>query len=361
MEENIMKKTIATLLIGMLCTAALTGCSNSQSSQSQSSETTASVETPATATSDTSATHDEKTTYTIGISQIATHGSLDNCREGFIAGLASEGFVEGENLVIDYKNAEGETTNATMISETFVSKKYDLIAAIATPTAMAAYNASLDSGIPVIFTAVSDPVAAEIVKSLEEPGTNCTGTSDALPLEQQMKMIRDFLPDAKTIGILYTTSEVNSLTHLEAFKELAPTYGFEIEAIGVTNQSEIPLAMDTLVTKCDVINNFTDNNVVNNLDTVLAKAQEAGIPVFGSEEEQVKKGCVAAQNIDYFALGEKTGIMAAKVLRGEDPATMPVEVISDCTPVANQEALDFYGISVPTEYQSSITYLTAED
>lgn len=334
-----MKKSIAILLATMLCAASLTGCGN----QTASNTSTAS---PA---------------YTIGISQIAPHGSLDNCREGFIAGLASEGFVEGENLVIDYKNAEGEPSNATMISETFVSKKYDLIGAIATPTAMAAFNATQESQIPVIFTAVSDPVAAEIVASLEEPGTNCTGTSDALPLEPQMKMIRDFLPEAKTIGILYTTSEVNSLTHLEKFKELAPKYGFTIEAIGVSNQSEIPLAMDTLVTKCDVINNFTDNNVVNNLETVLAKAQDAGIPVFGSEEEQVKKGCVAAQNIDYFALGEKTGKMAARVLKGENPAGIPVEVISDSLPVANQEALAFYGITVPEEYKSNISYLAADE
>lgn len=334
-----MKKSIAVLLTALLCTASLTGCGNQTNGNTSTTDTT----------------------YTIGISQIAPHGSLDNCREGFISGLASEGFVEGENLVIDYKNAEGEPGNATMISETFVSKKYDLIGAIATPTAMAAFSATQGSQIPVIFTAVSDPVAAEIVASLEEPGGNCTGTSDALPLEPQMKMIRDFLPEAETIGILYTTSEVNSLTHLEKFKELAPKYGFTIEAIGVSNQSEIPLAMDTLVTKCDVINNFTDNNVVNNLDTVLAKAQEAGIPVFGSEEEQVKKGCVAAQNIDYFALGEETGKMAAKVLKGENPAKLPVEVISDSLPVANKEALESYGITVPKEYQSNISYLTADE
>lgn len=333
-----MKKTIVILLTTLLCVFSLTGCQNSSSA----------------------AAADGKGSYTIGISQIAPHGSLDNCREGFIAGLAKEGFVAGENLTIDYKNAEGEPSNATMISETFVSKKYDLIGAIATPTAMAAYNAALNADIPVIFTAVSDPVAAGIVTSLNKPGTGCTGTSDALPLEEQMQMIRAFLPEAKTIGILYTTSETNSLTHLEKFKELAPKYDFTIEAVGVSSQSEIPLAMDVLVTKCDVINNFTDNNVVNNLDTVLAKAKEAGIPVFGSEEEQVKKGCVAAQNIDYYALGEKTGKMAARVLKGESPASMPVEVISDYLPVANKEAMALYGLTMPEEYKDTVTYLAAE-
>lgn len=298
--------------------------------------------------------------YTIGIAQIALHGSLDNCREGFIAGLSEEGFVEGENLVIDYKNAEGEPSNAAMITDTFVAKQYDLLCGIATPTAMAAYNSAVDTDIPVIFTAVSDPVAAGLVSSLEEPGGNCTGTCDALPLEAQMQLIRAMMPEAKTIGILYTTSEVNSLTHLEAFKKLAPSYGFTIEAIGVSNASDIPLAVDTLLTKCDLINNFTDNNVVNNLDTVLAKAGEAGIPVFGSEEEQVKKGCVAAQNIDYYALGVETGRMAAAVLKGEAASAMAVKVISESAPVANKEAMEQLGLTMPEEYKDTVTYLTAE-
>lgn len=323
------KKVISVLLAATLVLATFTGCEKKS----------------------------ENKTYKIGISQIAPHASLDNCREGFIAGLAEAGFKEGENVTFDYQNAGGEVANASMISDSFVSKNYDLICAIATPTAMAAYNSTVDTKIPVIFSAISDPVAAELVKSLDKPGTNATGTSDALPLEAQMKMIRAYMPEAKTIGILYTTSEVNSLTHLEKFKELAPKYNFEIEAIGVETSADIPLAVDTLLTKCDVINNFTDNNVVNNLDTVLSKANEAGIPVFGSEEEQVKKGCVAAQNIDYFELGKITGKMAADVLNGADPATMPVQVISEATPVANQAALDLFGLSVPDEYKDTVKFL----
>ena len=140
--------------------------------------------------------------------------------------------------------------------------------------------------------------------------------------------------------------------------ELAPNYNFKIEAIGVSTASDIPIAMDTLVTKCDVINNFTDNNVVNNLDTVLAKAEAYHIPVFGSEEEQVKKGCVAAQNIDYFALGEKTGQMAANILDGKKADTMPVKIISDCAPVANKEAMEKFNLAMPNDYKDTVTYLT---
>ncbi len=336
-----MKKLTCITMVTLLTAALFTGCSNSGTSLGSNKTT------------------DNQKTLKIGITQIAPHASLDNCREGFIKGLADAGFVDGDNITIDYKNAEGEPSNATMITDNFVAKKYDMICAIATPTAMAAFNSTQGTDIPVIFTAVSDPVSAELVKSLEAPETNCTGTSDALPLEQQMQLIRAMMPDAKTIGILYTTSEVNSLTHLEKFEELAPTYGFTIEAVGVNVASDIPLAMDNLVTKCDVINNFTDNNVVNNLDTVLAKANDAGIPVFGSEQEQVKKGCVAAQNIDYYELGITTGKMAGKVLNGEDISKMPVEVISACTPVANQEALDRFSLSITDEYKDSVTYLTA--
>lgn len=355
-------KLVRLLFVATLVLTIFTGCGSKKESNS-SPDTTVSPNQNATTdtTSDKadSASKDGKS-YKIGISQIAPHGSLDNCREGFIAGLAESGFVEGENVEFDYQNASGDTATANMISDSFVAKNYDLICGIATPTAMSAFNSALETKIPVIFSAVSDPVSAELVDSLEAPGQNCTGTSDSLPLEQQMKMIRAFLPEAKTIGILYTTSEVNSVTHLEKFKELAPKYGFEIEAIGVSTASDIPLAVDTLLTKVDCINNFTDNNVVNNLDTLLAKANEAGIPIFGSEEEQVKKGCIAAQNIDYFELGKETGRMAARVLNGESASTIPVSVISDCIPVANQEVMDQFGITIPDEYKDTVTYLTAE-
>lgn len=331
------KKLLAFILTGIVGISAITGCGSSSNTGG-------------------------KELVTVGITQIAPHGSLDNCREGFIAGLEEEGYKEGENITYDYQNASGETANAVMIAEQFVSKKYNLICGIATPTAMAAFSAARESDIPVVFTAVSDPVAAELVESLEKPGLNCTGTCDSLPLEEQMQMIRAFLPDAKTIGILYTTSEVNSLTHLEKFQELAPKYGFTIEAIGVTTASDIPIAVDTLLPKVDCINNFTDNNVVNNLDTLVSKANEANIPVFGSEEEQVRKGCIAAQNIDYFELGKETGKMAAKILKGESTASeLPVSIISDCTPVANQEVMDQFQITIPEEYKDSVTYLTAEE
>lgn len=291
----------------------------------------------------------------IGVIQIAPHPSLDNCYKGFVEGLAAEGFVEGQNIKIDYQNAQGEMSNSDMIAKNMVSAKYDLILGIATPAAMSAYSAAKDTDIPVVFSAVSDPVAAGIVKSIEKPGFNSTGTSDVLPMEAQLQMIREFLPEAEKIGVLYTTSEPNSVTHLAAFRELAPKYGFEVVAIGVTNASEVRSAATSLVSKdIDCINNFTDNNVVNNLSSVLQAANTAGIPVFGSEIEQVKNGCLASQSIDYVSLGRETGKIAAKILKGEAKAAdIPVALISDSKPVYNQEVCDALGLTLPEKYKDA--------
>lgn len=298
----------------------------------------------------------DKEITTVGVIQYATHPSLDNCYTGFVEGLAEGGYVEGENLKIDMQNAQGDQANADLIAKNMVSKKYNLITGIATPAAMAAYSASKDAKIPVVFTAVSDPVAAGIVKNLESPGTNATGTSDILPLEEQIKMIRGFLPEAKKIGIIFTTSEPNSVSQLAKFKEIAPNYGFEVMDVGVTNPSEVAAATQTLISKgVNCINNFTDNNVVDNLSTVLNAASIAKIPVFGSEEEQVKNGCLASQSIDYVALGKETGKMAAEILKGEaQPETMPVHEVTDCTPIYNEEVMKTLGLSLPQEYKDAI-------
>lgn len=323
-----MKKLAAGIMSLVLATGLMAGCAGGDSSSTASS--------------------DQKT---VGVIQYATHPSLDNCYEGFIQGLEEGGFKEGENLKIDFTNAQGDAANGDMAAKNMVSKKYDLIAGIATPAAMSAYSASKSDEIPVVFTAVSDPVSAGIVKSLEKPETNCTGTADILPLEDQMKMIRAFLPDAKKIGILYTNSEPNSVSHLKKFKELAGQYGFEIVEVGVTNASEVAAGAQTLVSKgVDCINNFTDNNVVNNLSTVLKAANDAKIPVFGSEVEQVKNGCLAAQSIDYVALGKDTGLMAAKILKGEaKPEEMAVQEVSGSEPVYNEEVLKSLGLTLPQE------------
>ena len=289
--------------------------------------------------------------YTIGISQFAVHGSLDNCREGFLQGLEEEGIVEGENLTVEYVNAQADNGTAGLTADNFVSKKVDMICAIATPAAMTAYNSTMNTEIPVIYTAVSDPVEAGLAAADGIPVGNITGTSDALAVEEQLKMIRRILPDAKKIGIIYTTSEANSISTIEKYRESAGEYGFEIVDTGVTAISEVALAAANLAGKVDCITNLTDNTVVSALQTVLEEAGKAKIPVFGSEVEQVKAGCVASMGLEYIELGRQTGRMAAKVLKGEAKASdMKYEVITEPSLYVNTAAASKIGLTLEDDF-----------
>ncbi len=322
-----MKKRVLAILVAMGMTGTMvTGCGSLAGSE----------------------TSDGKEKYTIGIEQFAKHGSLDNCREGFLEGLAEEGIVEGENLTVTYKNAEADMGTAGQISNGFVADKVDLICAITTPSAQSAYNAAMDTSIPVIYTAITDPVAAELATEDGTPVGEITGTSDKLPVEEQLKMIREILPEAKKLGIMYTTSEANSVSAIEEYQTLAGKYGFELVVKGITTTADIPLAADDLLSDVDCITNLTDNTVVNSLPTILEKANEKKIPVFGSEIEQVKIGCIAAEGIDYISLGKQTGKMAAQVLRGEKQASeMAFETITEPGFYVNTKVAENLGIEVP--------------
>ena len=280
---------------------------------------------------------------TIGIVQYGEHASLDNCRIGFLQGLEKAGLKEGVDFTVDYQNAGFDDTVDTQIASGFAAKNVDLMCAIATPSAVACFSAAEEKNIPVIFTAISDPVQAGLDSG------NITGTSDKLPVEAQLDLIRQIQPEAKSIGIIYTTSEANSVSTIAEYQAKAADYGFTIEAIGVTAQSEVTQAVDTLISRgVDLLNNLTDNNVVGVLPAILEKTNEAGIPVYGSEVEQVKIGCVAAAGIDYVQLGIQTGEMAAKVLKGESTCEkMPFETISEYGIYVNSAALAEMGLELP--------------
>ena len=320
------KRTIAVLLTMAMAATMMAGCGSKSDSK----------------------TADGEKSYTIGISQFAEHGSLDNCREGFLEGLKEEGIEEGKNLNVEYKNSAADMGTASQIASSFVSDKVDLICGIATPSAQTAYNAAMDTDISVIYTAVTDPKAAELADDKGNPVGEVTGTSDKLPIEAQLKMIRELLPDAKKIGILYTTSEANSVSAIAEYKEKVGDYGFELVEKGITNTSEIALATDDLLSQVDCISNLTDNTVVSSLATILDKANAANIPVFGSEIEQVKLGCLAAEGLDYVALGKQTGKIAAQILKGEKKASeIPYEIISEPGFYVNTKVAENLGITVP--------------
>ncbi len=292
----------------------------------------------------------EEESYTIGIAQFAEHGSLDNCREGFLAGLAEEGIVEGENLTVEYQNAQADTSMATTIASNFVANGYDLICAIATPIAVCAYIFN-DTATTEIYTAVSAPEEAGLTD-----GGNVTGTSDELPVAKQLETIRAMLPEAKNIGILYTVGEANSLVQLESYKQLAGDYGFTIVESGVTSGADISLALPQLLPQVDCLTMLTDNTVVQYLEVVLDETDAAGIPVFGSEIEQVTLGCVAAEGLDYVALGVQTGKMAAKVLKGEaEAADIPYETIEESALYVNTDACEALGVTIPEDLMARAT------
>lgn len=285
--------------------------------------------------------------FKIGISQIVEHPALDSAREGFIDALKSKGFEDGKNIKIDFQNAQNDMPTAQAIAQNFVSGKVDMILAISTPSAQAAYNTTKD--IPILITAVTDPVEAGLVQSLEKPGTNVTGTSDDIPVERQFELLKKLLPQAKKVGILYNTSEKNSEIQLEKAKKAAPDFGLEIISAGITNVNEIPQSLDSLLSQVDAIYVPTDNMVVSATPLITIQAFKKNIPVIGSERGQVEGGALATNGIDYYQLGFQTGLMAVDIINGAEPKSMPITTLDKMQMVINRDAANKLNISIPAD------------
>lgn len=339
--KNSIKKLIALALCALLV-FSFAACSGKEDAQTTTDENSTA---PVTSTDDKQ--------LKVGVIQYVSHSSLDNCYKGIEQALEKSGL----NYKIDRQIGSNTTADAdcSTYAKNMVAQKYDIIYAIATPAATSAYAATEGTDIPVIFCAVSDPVKAKLVETKENPGGLCSGTSDVLDLDAQVDLIQAMQPDVKSIGILYTTSESNSITQLGMLKEICSKRGITVEATGVQNDADIPSAAAALCSKVDCINNFTDNMVVKNLSVVLDAAKSANIPVYGSEVEQVKKGCLAAVSIEYVALGEVTGQMGIDVLKGADISKMAVKSISEATPVVNTEVLANLKMEMPAAYTNAET------
>ena len=302
---------------------------------------------------------DKKDSYTIGITQIVDHPSLNLCRQGAIDKLAELGYVEGENLTINYEDAQGDPSIATMIAQQFVSDKVDAIVAIATPSAQAAYAAAMGQ-IPIIFSAVSEPAAAGLAN---EDGSNLagvTGTSDKLPVDATFKLIQALTPDVKTIGILHNTSEVNSDVQLAQAQEMAPNYGFTIVDVGITSTNEIASALDTLLPQVDAVMNLTDNMVVSSLPLIVQRCNDAMIPLYGSEDTQVKAGALASAGVDYYALGQITGQMIADVLSGKAAEEIDIAALTEPMMIVNSDQVALLGITVSDDLKDSVQLVATE-
>lgn len=297
----------------------------------------------------------------VGVIQYMAHSSLDNCYAGVKQALDESGL----NIEIDYQigSSGSADTDCQSYAANMVAQNYDLIIAIATPAATAAYSAvtSASSSIPVIFCAVSDPVAAGLVQSLDAPGNNCSGTADTFDVESQVELIRDLQPDVKNLGVIYTTTEANSISQLERLQKAADAAGINVVAKGINDASELAAVAASVVTQVDAITNLTDNNVVDNMSVVMEQANAAGVPVYGSEIEQVKKGCIAAASLDYVALGKTTGEMAVRALNGEALPTMPVVTVSDSEMVVNTDVLNAMSITLPASLEDAEKVTTSTE
>lgn len=330
-------KKISTLFAFVLSASLLGACSSPQVSTAVKSDKS------------------EKTVK-IGITQIVEHPALDSARKGFIEALKSKGFEEGKNLKIDFQNAQGEIATAQTIAQNFVSQKEDLILAIATPSAQAAYNAT--KNIPVVITAVTDPVKAGLVKNLEKPDTNVTGTSDNVPIEKQLQLLKQLVPNSKTVGVVYNTSESNSEVQIESLKKAAPDFNLQVVAAGVTNVNEIPQALNSMLGKIDIFYVPTDNLVASSMPIIVNQCYSKAIPVIGSEKGEVTNGALATTGIDYFKLGFQTGLIAADILNGKAVKDIPITTLSEMQIVINTDAAKKLNISIPSDLSSKAELVT---
>jgi len=292
----------------------------------------------------------KKGAFKIGVNQLVPHAALDASYDGFIDALKDEGYIDGENIVIDYQNAQNDQTTLNTIATKHVNDGCDLILAISTPSALATLNATKD--IPILVTAVTDPADSGLVESNEAPGGNLSGTSDLTPVKLQIELIKKLIPTAETVGVLYSSSESNSKIQVEMAIEAAEELNLKVVEATVSSTNDIEQVVQSLVGRVDVIYAPTDNTIASGMPTVAMVANPNGIPVICGEEGMVSKGGLATYGIDYYKLGWMTGKQAIKIIKGEaSTATMPIEYLPDeeFSLTINEEVADQLGIEIPQD------------
>lgn len=297
----------------------------------------------------------KKTGTVIGILQLVDHEALDAAREGFVKALEDNGYKDGDNITIDYQNAQADSANLSTISERFVSNKVDLILAIATPAAQSV--AAKTSDIPILGTAITDYEVARLVDSNENPGKNVTGTSDLNPIEEQIDLILKLAPETKTIGVIYNSSEDNSILQAQIAKEVIEDLGLSYTEVTISNSNEVQQAAQSIVNKCDAIYLPTDNTVASAMPSIHSITSESKTPVICGEANMVRSGGLATIGINYYDLGYQTGLMAVKVLKDEaEPASMPVEYADKLYFTINGNIAEEIGVEIPEDLQEYVEY-----
>ncbi|QDX94484.1 ABC transporter substrate-binding protein [Brevibacillus laterosporus] len=330
----------AKFILGILTTLMLliaTACS--QTSTAPANNQSGSVATPQ---------ETETKFLKVGIVQIIEHPALDAAKDGFIAKMKANGFEEDKTVKYDLQSAQGNMDTAIQIAKKFAGDKVDLILAIGTPAVQAAAQTTTD--IPILFTAVTDPVSAGLVKSMDKPGGNVSGTTDMNPVEEQLSLIKKLKADAKNVGVIYNAGEVNSKVQVDKAKEVAGKLGLTITEAAITNPTEVKQAAESMIGKVDSFYVPTDNMVVASISAVVSVAEAQKIPVVAGEENSVKSGAITTFGIDYSLLGAQTGDMGAKILKGESKVgEMPIESQKEMKLVINKKAAEKMGITLPKD------------
>lgn len=280
----------------------------------------------------------------IGVLQFVTHDSLDEIYKGIKAGLEEGGYTTAENLSIDFMNAEGDQSQVQTMSKKLVDNGNELLIGIATPAAQGLANATTE--LPIIMGAVTDPVGANLVTDLKNPGGNITGVSDQTPVADAVSLIKEITPDAKTIGVLYSSNEDNSKIQVAEFKAAAEEAGYTVLEYAVASSNEIAATVEVASSKADVLFTPVDNTVASAFSTVVSVANKTKTPIFTSVEDMVEGGGIASVTLSQYDLGVATGKMAAKILDGANPADTPVQIFNEGTVVVNQKVAKELGITL---------------
>ncbi|MGL5515095.1 MAG: ABC transporter substrate-binding protein [Sporomusa sp.] len=350
MKKNA-KKLLPIALTLALTLGVLSGCSSNNEETTDSSNTSSD--------SSTADTTDSKS-YSIGIIQAMEHSALDAAYQGFVEALAENGYTEGDNITLDMQNAQGDTSNLSTISDRFVSNDVDLILAIATPAAQAIAGKTTD--IPIVATAVTSYEESGLVSDETKPGGNLTGTSDMNPVAAQIDLLCEMFPDAKTIGVLYNSSEANSVIQIDLAKEQIAANGLECEEATVTNTNDVQQAMQSLVDKCDAIYIPTDNTVASSMPTVRGVTAESKTPTMCGTSTMVDDGGLVSMGINYSDLGYKTGLMAVQILEGTNPGDLPIEFADSSDEIMiNAEVAAEIGYEIPEKYQDAVIDTTENE
>ncbi len=285
---------------------------------------------------------------TIGISQVVTHPALDATRQGVIDALADNGYKEGDNLVVDYQNSEGDPSLFASIAQQFVTNEVDLIVSIATPNSQAAIAAAEGTDIPVVFTAVTDPVGSGLVSNWEShPKENVTGVSDMIVVSDDVELIKEILPNIKKLGTMYNSGESNSVFLVQELHKACDALGIDVVEATVSTSAEVSTAAQALIGKVDAIWIGTDNTVVSGLEALVGICEDNSIPLFAADEDSIVRGCIAAYSFDYYDIGYQTGEMVAKILDGQAASTIPVEKGEVISLSVNTAAAQRMGVTLP--------------